>query len=106
MNWHKRETADMEATMNSIKVLTIACSIALLSGCIGDEWDGYVYPDSNDLTVHRHVGTFSSLESCRDAALSTLENMGALRSGDYECGLNCEARSNLGGMKVCDKTEQ
>jgi len=45
-----------------------------------------------------------SLENCRAAALNTLSQVSSIQKGDYECGLNCEARDELGGMKVCEKT--
>ena len=92
--------------MKISKTITIAFLIALLSACAEEKWEGFVYPNANDLTISENVGTFSSLETCRDAALSTLSSISSVRAGDYECGLNCEARSDLGGLKVCEKTEQ
>ncbi len=76
----------------------------LLSGCWEEEWRGFVYPSRNDLTNHREIGTFSSLEDCRAAALSTIEAKGWGGRADYECGLNCEAKLGAGGPLVCEKT--
>jgi hypothetical protein len=54
---------------------------------------------------HRNSCMYSlSLENCRAAALNTLSQVSSIQKGDYECGLNCEARDELGGMKVCEKT--
>ncbi|MEH6529572.1 MAG: hypothetical protein V7718_06490 [Porticoccus sp.] len=92
--------------MNTNRIITISFLLVLLSGCVEEKWEGFVYPNANDLTISKNVGTFSSLEACRDAALSILSSISSVRAGDYECGLNCEARSDLGGMKVCKKTER
>ena len=92
--------------MNPSKIIAITFLLTLLSGCFEEKWEGFVYPNASDLTISKNVGIFSSLEACRDAALSTLSSISSVRAGDYECGLNCEARSDLGGMKVCEKTEQ
>ena len=77
-----------------------------LIGCFEEKWEGFVYPDANDLTISKNIGIFPSLEACRDAAMSSLSSISSIRTGDYECGLNCEVRKNLGGIKICEKTEQ
>jgi hypothetical protein len=78
----------------------------VISGCFEEKWEGFVYPNANDLTISKNIGIFPSLEACRDAAISSLSSISSIRAGDYECGLNCEIRKNLGGIKICDKTEQ
>ena len=92
--------------MDVFKIIAIAIFLVFLSGCAEEKWEGVVYPNANDLTISKNVGKFSSLEACRSAALSMLSNVSSAHSGDYECGLNCETRSDLGGVKVCKRTEQ
>ena len=68
-----------------------------------DRWSGYVYPDANNLSVHRSIGDYPTLEECRAAALGTIR-AGGWQNADYECGLNCEPHSHM-GINVCEKTE-
>ena len=75
-----------------------------LSGCGSNSWESFVYPNRNDLTQHRSLGSFSSLEACRAAARRYLADLGALQRGDYECGKNCKDSSSLRGTRVCDET--
>jgi len=44
-----------------------------------DEWEGFVYPNRADLTVHRNIGIYDSIEGCRDAAILKLEDLNALK---------------------------
>lgn len=86
--------------MNRLGML-IACS--LLVAC-SERWDGYAYPDRSDLSRHRYVGEFTSLEECRGATQDVLRRVEVRpRGGDYECGLNC--RGN-GYPRICDRTER
>jgi hypothetical protein len=71
-----------------------------LVGC-GERWEGFVYPDKNNLANHLSIGEYSSLENCRDAARSALKDISSITSGDYECGLNC---SDGASQKICEKT--
>lgn len=48
-------------------------------------WEGVVYPDGTDPNNHFNLGTFKSLKNCRTAALSRLDSLDALKTGDYEC---------------------
>ena len=70
-------------------IFVLICSTALI-GCSKDNWDGYVYPDKNNLSDHIYVGRFDSLEACRDASVEKLRSINALNKGDYECGRNCK----------------
>ncbi len=83
-------------------VILTACTF--LSGCFGDEWTGFIYPNRHDLTQHESIGTFKSLEDCRLSSQLRLAQLNATRRGDYECGLNCRPSKNLPGMNVCDET--
>lgn len=71
-----------------------------------DQWDGFVYPSRHDLSVHRNIGEFPSLDTRRAAAIDTLRSISSVQAGDYECGLNCKWSSSLTGIKVCEKTER
>ena len=77
--------------------------IATLVGCGRDTWEGFVYPNKDDLSKHRSLGTFSALEECRTAALSYLKGLGALERGDYECGKNCKTTPSIGDGKICEE---
>jgi len=90
--------------LNAIKIITATFFLILLMGCFEEKWEGFVYPNANDLSISRNIGVFSSLEQCRDAALKKLSIISSVHAGDYECGLNCESRSGLRGIKVCEKT--
>lgn len=87
-----------------IRFSVAGVAVLCLLGC-GQEWTGYAYPDRNDLTEYRRVGTFQSLEECRAESLNLLREL--VRSpeqrGDFECGLNCRYRN---GLNVCDRTER
>ena len=83
-------------------VAVISCM--LLVGCSGkEEWRGFLYPNRDDLTTHVEIGTFGSLEQCRDAVRA---NKAYSENADYECGLNCRDELGPGGPLVCKKTER
>ncbi len=90
--------------MNTIKIVAIVLMALLLNSCFKEEWEGFVYPNKNDLTNHKNIGIYKTLESCRAASLDILSRTSSIEQGDYECGLNCEVRSGIGGIKVCQKT--
>lgn len=72
---------------------------ALLAGC-SSEWTGYVYPNKHNLADSQSIGNFTSLESCRYAALQALSNLpGGRERGDYECGENCKGN-------LCERTSR
>ena len=92
--------------MKKLRITFSLLFTLLLSSCFSEKWEGFVYPNKNDLTVHQNIGVYNSLESCRVAALNMLSQISSVQQGDYECGLNCEIKSGMGGIKVCDKTER
>lgn len=88
-------------------LITMVVVVALVvSGCFKEEWEGFVYPNKNNLSEHINIGSYKSLEECRASALNALNKISSVSEGDYECGLNCESRSGMGGIKVCEKTER
>ena len=64
------------------------------------------YPNKNNLSEPLNTGSYKSLEECRASAINALNKMSSVSSGDYECGLSCEAKSGTGGIKVCEKAER
>ncbi len=93
-----------------IPLILPLATMVLLSGCdvsaiFGqDKWEGFVYPDASNLTVHRSSGIHDSLEACRAASINMLNRISSLERGGYECGSNCESRAEYGGIKLCDET--
>lgn len=77
--------------------------VLLLVSC-RSEWLATVYPDADNLVDHRHLGTFPSLEGCRLAARNYLRDIGALATGDYECGKNCKQSAVDPELYICDDT--
>lgn len=84
--------------------LTLAVVVALIAACGPDTWEGFVYPDRENLANHRSIGSFESLEACRASARSYLADISSLERGDYECGLNCKDSSDFPGIRVCKET--
>ena len=79
-----------------------------------EEWTGYFYPDSSNLSSWIESDeVFEDIESCREwvdyqADISFSKNPSFYEEDgdyDYECGLNCEYRAHL-GMNVCSETVQ
>lgn len=70
-----------------------------------ERWEGFVYPNRNNLSIHQNIGEFESLESCRVASKNMLYQLNAQNSGDYECGLNCEFNLDY-GLNVCKETHR
>lgn len=69
--------------------------LLVLAGCSsGERWEGYVYPDKDNLLMHRNSGEFDSLEECEAASMEILKSMSALQKGYYECGKNCDPGSS------------
>jgi hypothetical protein len=83
-------------------------ALLILSGCDNrpDQWDAFVYPDRNDLTVSEKIAGFKTFELCQSAALQRLRSNPEPDSGDYECGYKCEPRADLDGISVCKETRK
>ena len=87
--------------INIVIILSLA-----ISGCFKEEWEGFVYPNKNNLSEHINIGSYKTLEECRASAINVLNKTSSVAAGDYECGLNCESESGISGFKVCEKTER
>ena len=66
----------------------------------GETWMAFVYPDKSNMLNDHFVGTFTTLDSCRERARTEISESG-WTNADYECGLNC--RFN-GTLNVCKET--
>jgi hypothetical protein len=88
--------------LNVLPRIAVLAFVAVLA-CGADEWKGYVYPDGNDLTIHREIGTFDSFEECRESARNYLRDLGAEDIGDYECGKNCKQSKEM-TIDNCEET--
>lgn len=82
-------------------IIFLALSCLFLGACKKESWLGFFYPNKNDLTIDREIGSFSSLEDCRRAARALIE---VNSNADYECGLNCDTAK--GKPYICEKTER
>ena len=58
--------------MKTLRAGVLMPLVFLVLGCFQERWEGYVYPDKQDLTQHIFVGEYSTLESCRAGALAKL----------------------------------
>jgi len=89
-----------------LNLLILVGTAVVLTACWHQEWMGFVYPNKADLTQHIEIGVFSSFEECQGAAQDKLVLSGWAKSGDYECGLNCERKAKYGNLFVCKETRR
>lgn len=59
----------------------------------------FVYPDRDDLSHHKILGEYPTLNECLEKA-----NKEAGTRGAYECGLNCRDSGTGSGTFICDRT--
>lgn len=59
--------------------------LLVLLNCNKDKFLGFVYPNKFDLSTHKIIGEFDSLNECLEAV-----NRSAGSLGSYECGKNCD----------------
>ncbi|NIB41238.1 hypothetical protein HBA55_16670 [Pseudomaricurvus alkylphenolicus] len=84
-----------------MKGLLICASIAgaaLIYQMIQQEWTGYAYVGGYQPDNRVVLGTYPTLESCREAAKWKLSLQNGM-DGFYECGLNCKSGN-------CDEVTQ
>jgi hypothetical protein len=87
--------------MTQVLKTTILLSCLLLSGCFEEKWSGFYYPNKNNLLIDKDIGTYSTLEDCRQAASLLMKSN---PNADYECGLNCDTSKEK--PYICEKTER
>ena len=93
-------------TLGIMLLYWIGSEIQISSPFKKDEWEGFVYPDANDLLIHQNLGVFPSLTECRYAALYRLAELNASETGTYECGLNCRFEDGWETLKICEETTE
>lgn len=49
------------------------------------KWNGYAYPDKNNLSNVIQLGEFKTEDDCNAAAINTLRRVSSVSAGDYEC---------------------
>lgn len=101
----------MQPSLESIRMPTRSLAVLLtlvLVGCDSrpNQWDAFVYPDVNDLTVSEKIAGFKTFELCQSAALDRLRAIHREGAGDYECGFKCAPKPGLGGIEVCKETRK
>ena len=95
-----------------MKLPGLLIATLMLGGCDRASWQGWVYPDRNDLSDDIPIGAFDTLEQCGAAARTILKRLdvrdedGEQVVGDYECGYKCKPEGGAGGLNVCEKTER
>ena len=104
--WFKDNGDRLKNAIGGVIVLgIIAYFVTSTPSCsLVDEWRGFVYPDSDNLSNDIRIGTFKSLEECRDEATDLISRRG-YSDADYECGLNCKYEDD-GDYFICAKTER
>ncbi len=92
--------------IHRITAASVLAVAVMLAACGENTWRADVYPDRNNLSESKFIGTFDSLEACREAAKNALEEIGATDSGDYECGKNCKPMFPQleDSVQVCEET--
>lgn len=93
------------------KIQSIALWFFLAVWCSGcdmfDRWDAIVYPNRAIRSESLDIGTFGSLEACREAALAKLEELQIhAEIGGYVCGKNCMVQDGFSNMRMCSETSQ
>lgn len=89
------------------RIVLAVCALAIALRVIGaftSRWSSFVYPDRADLSRSISAGDFPTLDECRDASEAVLRRIpGAIEKGTFECGKNCEYRSDI-DFNVCEET--
>ncbi len=75
--------------------------LGLLYGCEQPTWDGFVYPNRDNLFDYSNIGEFKSLEECRKASKADLKRINAVEVGLYQCGKDCISSSGLHTVAAC-----
>lgn len=93
-----------------MKILILSVmALFLLTGCLGQDgqategvWTSFIYPDKTNIKRSMEYGKFETLETCTQASVKKLNELGLSQRGFIECGLNCSFHE---GMKtlVCER---
>ena len=78
-----------------------------ISGCnIFNRWDAIVYTNKFDRANSLDIGTYESLEDCREAAKAKIAELKIGELGGYICGENCLVKWGFGNMRMCERTSR
>jgi hypothetical protein len=82
--------------------------LLLLVGCEDQpqQWDAFVYPDTNHRYKFEKIAGFKSFELCHQAAINKLRTLPNPNGGDFECGYMCGPDYRNPGMNVCKETRK
>ena len=81
--------------------------VLILSGCKQPTYDGFIYPDSQDLFEYTNIGEFPSLEECRAASKAELKRLHSEEpKGTYQCGKDCISPSGYHTVSACKSLER
>ena len=94
------------AAAGALMALTL-CAQAHDDGDGSPVWEGYIYPDANNLLHAVPIGYYSTSLDCRTAAWRIINLAGLAETASYECGKNC--RTLEGGtagndLRICEET--
>ena len=88
--------------------LSLLAAMLVLSGCSGNDWTAFVYPDienipNADQAQNFTIGSFRTFEECQTAAIERMHYLQSTtgRQRDYQCGYKCTPREEFGGLLVC-----
>lgn len=89
--------------LKGIHILLLIATIAIVCFVYQknnkESWSGYIYPDKNNLNVYREIGSFSSLEECRQSARSILADYDEYR-GLQEESSQCIEKGQLANQLI------
>jgi hypothetical protein len=71
-----------------------------------DQWDAFVYPNRNNLSIFDRISGFKTFELCQQAAIDRMRVIQEASGGDYECGYKCGMSPEFGGLNVCEETRK
>ena len=81
---------------------TLLLTLLVLGGCSQEETINVltIYPDKNTYLISKNYEGISSLKYCRKMAKQLIAERG-YENAEYECGMNCSKRTDLGGLYEC-----
>ena len=85
-------------------IILLCFSVAALSAYSPVEWEGFICQNSENLSIHRNIGIYESLESCTVASIDMLAQLGASNRETYECGLNCRLTGYQ--VSICEENRE
>jgi hypothetical protein len=78
----------------------------LLAGCQREpEWQGWVYPKSDDETLSISLAGFKTFEQCQQAAIDQIRRLPEPDKAGYECGRSCRWDESW-RANVCKETRR